>query len=180
VFRALQTRRGPRESGLFDTSFANAAMPIHRRPARPTSLLREPLAAGLATLFAALLLAACAGTTTAPTATAPAAAASAAAPASAPAPLLPASSATLPTVADITVRGKVLDSIAVFEQAAGRSDKPRLLSVESLGSIDDTWIERWTVRSGGRRIGYSVKFRRAPDGEVDFTIEKLADATTQR
>ena len=155
-------------------------MPLHRRPARPTSLLRDPLAGSLTTLLAALLLAGCAGTAPGPTANAPAAAASAAAPASAPAPLQPASSGALRTVADMTVRGKVLDSIAVFEQAAGRSEKPRLLSVESLGSVDATWIERWTVRSAGRRIGYSVKFRRAADGDVDFTIEQLADAATQR
>jgi hypothetical protein len=155
-------------------------MPLRRPRIDLIPPLRNRIAPGLAALGAAALLAACAdaprtATTAVPSPSpSPAAAASAAAPA----PLLPASSATLPTVADGALRGKVLDSIAVFEQAAGRSDKPRLLSVESLGSVDETWIERWLVRSNGRRVAYSVKFRRAADGEVDFDVEHLADATT--
>ena len=158
-------------------------MPSLRHPSRLTRPLHLPRPSSVGLASCAVTVALLAGCAEAPSTRAPAGApvpAPASAPASAAAaaaPLQPASSPTLPTVADTELRAKVLESIAVFESAAGRGDAPRLIAVESLGSIDDTWIERWTVRSGGRRVGYSVKFKRAAGTDVDFSVEQLVDAT---
>ena len=88
-------------------------------------------------------------------------------------PLAPSSEPGKPTVADARTRSEVLRSIGVFESADGGSAAPTLLGVESLGRSGETWIERWTVSSNGRRVPYSVKLRAGTGERIDFDVQRL-------
>ena len=89
-------------------------------------------------------------------------------------PLAPSSDPGKPTVADLRTRAEVLRSIGVFESADGGSATPALVAVESLGRSGETWIERWTISSNGRRVPYSVKLRAGSGERIDFDVQRLA------
>jgi hypothetical protein len=89
-------------------------------------------------------------------------------------PLVPSSEPGKPTVADARTRAEVLHSIGVFEEGGGPA--PVLLAVEPIGHSGETWIERWTVSSNGRRVPYSVKLRAGAADRIDYEVERLATA----
>jgi hypothetical protein len=101
----------------------------------------------------------------------------AAAPSPPPAPqvvLTPSTEPGRPTVADAPTRANVLRAIGASEVANGGSAPVTLVAVESLGKVNETWIERWTVESKGRRVPYSVKLRPGASGGIDFDVQRLA------
>jgi hypothetical protein len=88
--------------------------------------------------------------------------------------LTPSTEPGRPTVADAPTRASVLRAIGAFESANGGSAQVSLVTVESLGKVNETWIERWTVESKGRRVPYSVKLRPGAAGGIDFDVQRLA------
>jgi hypothetical protein len=88
--------------------------------------------------------------------------------------LTPSTEPGRPTVADASTRACVLRTIRAFEGTNGTSGPPvTLVSVESLGKVGETWIERWTVQSKGRQVSYSVKLRPGTEGALDYDVERL-------
>jgi hypothetical protein len=87
---------------------------------------------------------------------------------------LPGQTQRQPSLSDLLLR---LDS---SEKMGGdpRCDSRRVSTTEVVGTVEQgsqgvsgRWIERWTVDRCGSLVPYLVKFARAPDGDLDVTMQ---------
>jgi hypothetical protein len=77
------------------------------------------------------------------------------------------------TLVDHRLGTDVLNMIGEYEQAAGRSRQPVLISAEFVGRDGPAYLERWVVNSNGQKVAYSVTLTPVPTGGVHYAAKRI-------